>query len=168
MTEQSHAYLQSAIAAANGLRVELGRALSGPLTVSPHSGLLGGVVAIYVGDQQAKHLADIVRRGGLGDPDAATKYTFGDFGDPTVTDHHWIDVEARPGFEGIRWSIMCSGWAYTHDGTWIHEPIPGERTGAYLAATRWNDRKEAIELARKLIAEGHPNTLAWTKGRRYP
>lgn len=59
--EQTESYLKSAISAANGLRVELSRKLLGPLTVSPHAGLLGGVVAVYVSDDQARKLADMVR-----------------------------------------------------------------------------------------------------------
>lgn len=100
--------------------------------------------------------------------DSATKFTFGPFGDPQAISHSWIDVEARPGPKGIRWSIMCSGWAYTRDGTWTWERIAGERTQQYLDTTRWESCDDAVAIARRLIADGHPHTTAWTKGRRLP
>ncbi len=64
MADDQFDAMRSAIGAANALRVELGRALPGPLTVAPHAGLLGGVVSIHVADTQAAHLADLVRRAG--------------------------------------------------------------------------------------------------------
>lgn len=59
----THEHLGRAIAAANGLRVQLERVLDGPLTVAPHATLLGGVVAIYVGEKQASQLEELIRLG---------------------------------------------------------------------------------------------------------
>lgn len=62
MTDTSE-HMNKAIAAANGLRVQLERVLDGPLTVAPHATLLGGVVAIYVGEKQAGQLEELIRLG---------------------------------------------------------------------------------------------------------
>jgi hypothetical protein len=67
VSEESADAMRSAIRAANALRVELERALPGPLTVAPFTALLGGVVSIHVSDTQAERLADLVRRAGLVD-----------------------------------------------------------------------------------------------------
>lgn len=87
--------MRSAIRAANGLRVELGRALPGPLTVAPHVALLGGVVSIHVADTQAGRLADLVRRAGLLEQREAERDRLLDLldcfvndGDPCSFDHH--------------------------------------------------------------------------------
>lgn len=59
--ETMRRYLDDAIRAANALRVELGRKIPGPLTVSPHVALLGGVVSVHMAHTQADHLAHIVQ-----------------------------------------------------------------------------------------------------------
>lgn len=59
--ETKHQYMDDAIRAANALRVELGRKIPGPLTVSPHVALLGGVVSVHMARTQADHLAHIVQ-----------------------------------------------------------------------------------------------------------
>lgn len=99
--------------------------------------------------------------------DAATRFSFGNVG--SQNPHEQIDVEVRrnafrPG--DVRWIVTCFGWTYTRDGRWLYEDIPGERTEAYVEATRWVERDEAVAVARRLIADGHPNTEAWMKGRR--
>lgn len=98
---------------------------------------------------------------------AATRFSFGDVG--SQNPHEQIDVEVRrnafePGV--VRWIVTCAGWTHTHDGTWLYEDIPGERAEEYVDATRWDDRDEAIAVARGLIADGHPNTRSWMRGRR--
>lgn len=113
----------------------------------------------------------------------ASRYTYGPLrpygaGRIQVNDDHQPDenlVEATAvagigpnATDVIRWSITSDGWAWTKDGRWIFEPQPSDRNADYIAATRWDNRDEAIVIARKLIADGHPNTTAWTKGRRYP
>lgn len=55
-------YMRSAISAANKLRTALERNLEGPCTVSPHAGLQGGVVHVYVSDEQADQLTEMVRK----------------------------------------------------------------------------------------------------------
>jgi len=99
--------------------------------------------------------------------DAATRFSFGAVG--SQNPHAQIDVEVRrnafePG--SVRWIITCAGWTYTHDGRWLYENIPGERTEEYIEATRWRSRDEAISVARGLLVDGHPNNDAWTRGRR--
>jgi hypothetical protein len=98
---------------------------------------------------------------------AATRFSFGDVG--SRNPHEQIDVEVRrnafePG--AVRWIVTCAGWTHTHDGGWLYEDIPGERTEEYADATRWDDRDEAVAVARRLVADGHPNTAAWMRGRR--
>lgn len=93
----------------------------------------------------------------------ATKFSVGRFGDPYASPHDTIDVEAHPGIapDGapvMRWGIICAGWAYTKAGKWVQEPIPSYRTEKYLAQARWYVRDEAINVARMLMAEGHPQT----------
>lgn len=60
--ETKRQYMDDAIRAANALRLELGRKVPGPLTVTPHVALKGGVVSVHMAHTQADHLADIVRQ----------------------------------------------------------------------------------------------------------
>jgi hypothetical protein len=62
VSTDEHDAMKMAIAAANGVRVELGRALSSTLTVAPHTTLLGAVVSIHISAKDADLLSDMVRR----------------------------------------------------------------------------------------------------------
>jgi hypothetical protein len=98
---------------------------------------------------------------------AATRFSFGPLsGHP----HARIDIEVRTNAfrPGVSWVVFCDGWTCSHNGRWLYERIPGERTERYIRQTRWADRDAAILVARRLIADGHPNTEAWTRGRRMP
>lgn len=54
-------YMTSAIRAANKLRTVLESKVTGNLTVSPHAGMRGGLVQVYLSDTQAEELAELVK-----------------------------------------------------------------------------------------------------------
>lgn len=115
----------------------------------------------------------------------ATKFTFGPSG-PYDHPHAAIDIEhdqpegsedvhvlARPGLDPnaagiLRWSVGCAGWMRTHGGRWVPEPNPSDRTDKYLRATRWPTRDAALAVAEQLVADGHPDSDTWARGRRFP
>ena len=100
---------------------------------------------------------------------AATRFSFGHIG--SQNPHEQIDVETRRNAFtlGVWWIVTCFGWTYSaSEDQWLYEPIPGERTQEYVAATRYADRDDAIRIAMQLIADGHPNMPMWMTGRKYP
>lgn len=54
-------YMKSAVRAANRIRTVLENKVTGSLTVSPHAGLRGGLVHVYLSDAQAEELAEVIK-----------------------------------------------------------------------------------------------------------
>lgn len=57
----SSRFMTSAIRSANKLRTALGTKVTGSYTVSPHTALNGGLVAVYLSDRQADELTDAIK-----------------------------------------------------------------------------------------------------------
>lgn len=66
-------------------------------------------------------------------------------------DIHAVTVERTLGLNGYVWAIRWRGRTYNHAGQWEWEPQPSNRTRAWLAANRYQDRDEALTQARKAV-----------------
>lgn len=61
------------------------------------------------------------------------------------------------------WSIGSEGKVLMRDGMWCFEPSPSNRDDDFLSETRWPTAREAIEFARKHMAE---NPTGYTEEHR--